>query len=114
MREALKLYVNLISFSISAGDFCPFVALDILIKMTAVQFMYYRRQSHKLRKSFVRRAPCCPNFVTDCDAAADASFTTLSECDLHLLTLKISWGNAAACDHILFNIIILYCKSYYY
>ncbi len=51
VREALELYVNLIRFSISAGEFCPLFSLDILIKMTSMQFMLqhtYRRWSKSL------------------------------------------------------------------
>lgn len=47
-REALKLYVHLIRFSISAGDFCTLFSLDILIKMTVMQFLFYKGQCHKL------------------------------------------------------------------
>lgn len=42
VREALKQYVNLIMFSISAGDFCPFFCQDIVIKMT---FVYVLQQT---------------------------------------------------------------------
>lgn len=90
VREALKLNTNLIRFSISAGDFCPFFRRYILIKTTALQFMFYSKHGQTLRKSFLYYTSCSAEFVVEWGLVIFIPLQPLVM-DLYLQTLKTSW-----------------------